>query len=84
MRSELHLATHPPSWQAGKIKYTQGGHKLRFFRRRKARFVTVGIIKIQTSELYFSSGFSQSTFHARQALLSSAFLSATVKVVPLF
>ena len=30
--------------------YTQGGHKLRFFRRGKAQFVTVGIISI-TSEL---------------------------------
>ena len=26
--------------------YTQSGHKLRFFRRRKAQFVTVGIIKM--------------------------------------
>jgi hypothetical protein len=31
---------------AGKPKYTALGHKLRFFRRWKAQFVTVGIIAV--------------------------------------
>jgi hypothetical protein len=33
--------------------YTQGGHKLHFFGRREAQFVTVGIIYVRFSFLHY-------------------------------